>query len=248
MVCTISAILSTSHPLCNIALTIDEVHSMKNAVKPEESFLNKLQQKTEKSTDLLKSLVRDIRFLSLKPNLNQDPKVETKLKDWTPELKEEMARSETQDGCQVVIQKELVDDVRTRVCKMLTRAGIDVSTIDDQQLQDFVDHLQNEMGGKKASDVFGSDVNHYQFLETSKMMPRNEEEMAKIRKYLDEGCGDSIVISHQIHRQTMTVPESRLSPMLLELVPPSIRRTDDVGSIYKAVIDNPKTWLSLQQH
>ncbi|XP_077495353.1 N-acetyltaurine hydrolase isoform X6 [Amblyomma americanum] len=94
-------------------------------------------------------------------------------------------------------------------------------------------------------DLFGIEVSHYQPA-PHVSMPSDAQRLAQLKRLVDQGFGDRIVISQDIHtrHRLMKYGGHGYSHILLNVVPAMVRRGFSDEVVRAITQTNPQTWLT----
>ncbi|GFN96672.1 phosphotriesterase-related protein [Plakobranchus ocellatus] len=159
------------------------------------------------------------------------------------------ATVQTDLGCPVIIHPGRNPEAPGEAMRILLEAGgkaqhtvmshLDRTIFDMSALLEYA-----ELGSYLEYDLFGIEVSHYQLLE-SVDMPSDAQRIAIIKKLVDEGHLEKVLISHDIHtkHRLMKYGGHGYSHILLNIVPKMLQRGITQDQVDTILQRNPQTWL-----
>jgi phosphotriesterase-related protein len=118
---------------------------------------------------------------------------------------------------------------------------LDRTLLEDSDLLDFA-----ELGTVLEFDLFGVETSYYQ-LSDEFDMPSDAIRINRLKHMVDEGLGERLVISHDIHtkQRLMRFGGHGYSHILQNVVPKMKMRGFSKKNIEDILINNPKKWLTV---
>ncbi|KAI1289897.1 Phosphotriesterase-related protein [Halotydeus destructor] len=123
----------------------------------------------------------------------------------------------------------------------LVMCHLDRTLLDDGDLLDYA-----KFGSILEFDLFGVETSYYQ-LSDDLDMPSDAVRILRLKTLVDEGLGDRIVISHDIHtkQRLMHFGGHGYSHILQNVVPKMRKRGFSKANIQDILINTPRRWLTL---
>ncbi|XP_022095220.1 phosphotriesterase-related protein-like [Acanthaster planci] len=162
------------------------------------------------------------------------------------------AEAQSQLGCPVLIHPGRHPKCPADCLRVLQEAGgdssktvmshIDRCLFNRDQVLEFA-----EMGALLEFDFFGTEVSYYQYDDTLPL-PSDIQRICLIKILVEEGYGDKVVISHDLHRkmQLMNYGGHGYSHIVLNVLPRMLTSGLSADVIDKITIDNPRNWLTFK--
>ncbi|XP_071798173.1 N-acetyltaurine hydrolase-like [Asterias amurensis] len=160
--------------------------------------------------------------------------------------------AQAQLGCAVLIHPGRKPTCPEECLRVLQEAGgeasrtvmshIDRCLFNRDQVLEFA-----EMGGYIEFDFFGTENSYYQY-DALLELPSDIQRIHLIKTLVDEGFGDKVVISHDIHRkmQLMKYGGHGYSHIVMNVLPRMLVCGISQESIDKITVGNPRTWLTFK--
>ncbi|XP_004645242.1 phosphotriesterase-related protein isoform X2 [Octodon degus] len=162
------------------------------------------------------------------------------------------AHAQVQLGCPVIIHPGRSPSAPFQIIRILQEAGADISKtvmshldrtiLDKKELLEFA-----QLGCYLEYDLFGNEFLNYQY-DLDIDMPDDNKRIRRVRLLVDEGCGDRILMAHDIHtkHRLMKYGGHGYSHILSNIVPKMLFRGITQSALDKILIENPKRWLTFK--
>ncbi|XP_069067652.1 phosphotriesterase-related protein [Pleurodeles waltl] len=162
------------------------------------------------------------------------------------------AHAQIQLGCPVIVHPGRDSEAPFQILQILQEAGADISKtvmshldrtiFDEQKLHEFA-----KLGCYLEYDLFGTELLNYQF-NPNVDMPSDNERINRLRRLIDEGYEDRIVIAHDIHTKNrlMKYGGHGYSHILTNIRPKMLIRGISHSAVDKILVENPRKWLTFK--
>ncbi|XP_037693571.1 phosphotriesterase-related protein isoform X2 [Choloepus didactylus] len=162
------------------------------------------------------------------------------------------AEAQARLGCPVIIHPGRNPSAPFQIIRVLQEAGGDVSktvmshldrtVVDKKKLLEFA-----RLGCFLEYDLFGTELLNYQF-NPDIDMPDDNKRIRRVRLLVDEGYGDRVLLSHDIHtkHRLRKYGGHGYSHILTNIVPKMLLRGIAERTLDKILIENPQRWLTFK--
>ncbi|XP_050026936.1 N-acetyltaurine hydrolase [Dermacentor andersoni] len=154
-------------------------------------------------------------------------------------------------GCPAIIHPGRNPQAPAEIARIFAEAGgklrhtvmshLERTILDTDALVEFA----QSYGCYCEHDLFGLETSHYQPA-PSFSMPSDAQRLVQLKRLVDEGFVDRIVVSHDIHtrHRLMKYGGHGYSHVLLNVVPAMLRRGFSADAVRAITQTNPQTWLT----
>ncbi|XP_077495352.1 N-acetyltaurine hydrolase isoform X5 [Amblyomma americanum] len=162
------------------------------------------------------------------------------------------ALTQESTGCPAIIHPGRDTKAPSEIARLFAEAGGKMRhTVMSHLDRTFVDdagallEFAGQYGCYCEHDLFGIEVSHYQPA-PHVSMPSDAQRLAQLKRLVDQGFGDRIVISQDIHtrHRLMKYGGHGYSHILLNVVPAMVRRGFSDEVVRAITQTNPQTWLT----
>uniref|UniRef100_A0A023GF05 Putative phosphotriesterase-related protein n=1 Tax=Amblyomma triste TaxID=251400 RepID=A0A023GF05_AMBTT len=174
------------------------------------------------------------------------------LQDFEKRVLRAAALAQESTGCPAIIHPGRNPEAPSEIARLFAEAGgklrhtvmshLDRTFVDDA---DALLEFAGRYGCYCEHDLFGIEVSHYQPA-PHVSMPSDAQRLAQLKKLVDQGFAERIVISHDIHtrHRLMKYGGHGYSHILLNVVPAMLRRGFSNEVVQAITRTNPQTWLT----